>query len=63
MMKRELKDDSNNLKRLETILSLADLVKFAKMEPLPDENDMSIKYAIEIVKETAATNNVTEEAK
>ncbi len=37
---------------LQKILVLADLVKFAKVKPLPDEHDMSLSNAIEFVKET-----------
>ncbi len=34
------------------ILQLADLVKFAKMNPLPDENDRSLKQAYQFVDQT-----------
>jgi len=38
--------------RLKQILELADLVKFAKMEPLPDENDLSLMNAYFFVNQT-----------
>ena len=38
--------------RLSQILTLADLVKFAKEQPLPNENDLSLDYAVEFVNET-----------
>ncbi len=37
---------------LRIILERADLVKFAKAQPLPDENQMSLKYAYRIVEKT-----------
>jgi hypothetical protein len=39
--------------KLNYILTLADLVKFAKMQPLPTENDMSMDNAVRFVRETA----------
>lgn len=45
--------DINSRNKLADVLQLADFVKFAKMEPLPDENDTSMKKAIEFVSETA----------
>lgn len=38
---------------LEQTLNTADLVKFAKMEPLPDEHDRCFKQAVNFVQETA----------
>lgn len=38
--------------RLKQVLELADLVKFAKMEPLPDENDLSLMNAYFFVNQT-----------
>jgi len=38
---------------LEQTLTTADLVKFAKMEPLPDDHDRCFKQAVEFVRETA----------
>ncbi|MFB6342069.1 hypothetical protein ACE1ET_10110 [Saccharicrinis sp. FJH62] len=40
------------LENLRQILILADLVKFAKMNPLPDENDLSMMNAFFIVNQT-----------
>jgi len=40
--------------KAKTIMTLADLVKFAKQEPLPDEHDNSLKLAIEIVEQTTS---------
>ncbi len=58
---QHLEGDINNKNRLQDILVLADYVKFAKFEPLPDENDTSIKKAIEFVKSTApVAEKVTE---
>lgn len=47
-----LSDDTQSRDRLKNILEEADFVKFAKYEPLPDENDMAIKYAIDFVSKT-----------
>lgn len=52
LMKPLLADKQLEYNTLSAILSLADLAKFAKMEPLPDENDMAIKRAIEFVRYT-----------
>ena len=38
--------------KLKQILSLSDFVKFAKVHPLPDENDLSISNAYSFVEET-----------
>lgn len=38
---------------LEQTLTTADLVKFAKMEPLPDDHDRCFKQAVNFVQETA----------
>lgn len=38
--------------KLEQMLTTADLVKFAKMEPLPDDHDRCFKQAVEFVEET-----------
>ena len=40
-------------KELEQTLTIADLVKFAKMEPLPDDHDRCFKQAVDFVQETA----------
>lgn len=41
-----------NISELRQTLILADYVKFAKAQPLPDENDLSIKHAYKFVNET-----------
>jgi len=40
------------IKRIEKILSLADMVKFAKFQPLPDEHDNSLKNGVFFVQNT-----------
>lgn len=46
--------DKKNLDQLSTILNLADLVKFARYEPLPDENDLMVIHALFFVNQTKA---------
>lgn len=50
------------LKELEQTLSIADLVKFAKMEPLPDDHDRCFKQAENFVRETADNDQRTTES-
>lgn len=45
---------------LKQILLLADFVKFAKIHPLPDENDLSLKHAYLFVNETRQKEEVVE---
>jgi hypothetical protein len=47
------------MEKLNFILTMADLVKFAKMQPLPVENDTSMDHAVGFVKETAARKEQT----
>ena len=47
-------------KELEQTLTIADLVKFAKMEPLPDDHDRCFKQAVNFVQETAENELKTE---
>lgn len=47
-----LKDRKDLYSSLKKMLSLADLVKFAKWNPLPDENEQSLCSAYEFVRET-----------
>jgi hypothetical protein len=49
------------LEKLSKTLVLADLVKFAKEQPMPLENDNSISYGIEFVKETQMLKESKEE--
>ncbi|MEI6122800.1 MAG: hypothetical protein WCQ95_04160 [Bacteroidota bacterium] len=44
--------ESEELKKLEHILVLADMVKFAKYNPIPDEHDISMRNAIVFVEDT-----------
>lgn len=43
---------NDQLRRLQSVLQLADLVKFAKAVPLPNENEESWKLAIDFVEST-----------
>jgi hypothetical protein len=45
--------EPDSVKRLQNIFKIADMVKFAKFNPLPDENDYNLKNAIIFVTETA----------
>ncbi len=47
---KEIPEDS--VKDLKSVLMVADLVKFAKFQPLPDENDISYKKAYHFVEAT-----------
>ena len=49
--------------KLQHILNTADMVKFAKSEPLPTEHDRSMNYAVSFVQETAGAINAAEEKK
>ena len=55
MMHKDLISD------LKVILERADLAKFAKFQPLPDENQLSLKYAYRIVEQTLIKESVIEE--
>jgi hypothetical protein len=44
--------DQNSLDQLQHILSLADLVKFAKYNPLPDDNNLTLMNAYFFVNQT-----------
>ncbi len=44
--------DNENVNNLLHILSVSDLAKFAKLKPLPDENDLCMDYAYKIVEQT-----------
>ncbi len=45
------------LNNLEEVLTTADMVKFAKAEPLPDEHEQSMQYAIAFVKDTTVVES------
>jgi hypothetical protein len=44
--------DKEILNKLHSLLQLADMVKFAKGNPLPDENEASLSFAVSFVKST-----------
>jgi len=46
---------------LKVILERADLAKFAKFQPLPDENELSLKYAYRIIEKTLVVETEKEE--
>jgi len=50
--------NSTSLNSLKQILYLADLVKFAKLDPLADENDLSFKNAFNFVESTKAVEKI-----
>ena len=50
---------SDSVEKLDHILAIADLVKFAKMQPLPVENDMSMENAVAFVLDTAVKKEQT----
>lgn len=47
-----LRDDKESLRKLQGILEMADFAKFAKMEPLPDENDRAVVESMNFVRDT-----------
>ena len=53
------KIDKEFINKLNYLLTLADLVKFAKMQPLPTENEMSMEHAVSFVRETAYKKDQT----
>ena len=53
--------DSNSLDQLQHILSLADLVKFAKYSPLPDDNNLTLMNAYFFVNQTKKAEAITSE--
>jgi len=59
--------DDNSYKGLKDILELADLVKFAKLTPLPDDNHLSLNSAYLFVQHTKIEETIepdkTEEEK
>lgn len=46
---------------LKGMLTLADFVKFAKQQPLPNENDASMRQALEFVEKTIPLKNLEED--
>lgn len=53
--------DSTSLDQLQHILSLADLVKFAKYTPLPDDNNQTLMNAYFFVNQTKKVEVITSE--
>lgn len=51
-LKRNAAFPAKVMEELLQILTLADLVKFAKAQPLPDENEQSLKFAFDFVNST-----------
>ncbi len=49
--------DTASTTKLRSVLETADFVKFAKHEPLPDENDTALKHAVEFVEQTRIAEN------
>lgn len=62
-MQQVLKDRKDLFTSLKKMLSLADLVKFAKWNALPDENEQSLRSAYEFVRETTPEEKGEEEEK
>jgi hypothetical protein len=56
---RSVAIDKESLDRLRQILVLADLVKFAKEHPLPNENELSMDNAFEFVNGTKREEEIT----
>lgn len=50
-------------RHMKSILEVADFVKFAKMRPIADDNEASMRYAINFVEETKPQPEVVEENK
>ena len=50
------------INRMEKILTLADMVKFAKFNPLPDEHDQSLKNGVLFVENTRPKASATAQA-
>lgn len=60
-MKPVLQDQKPLYEKLRKMLSLADLVKFAKWTTTPDENEMALRTAYEFVQETTPVNDENDE--
>lgn len=61
-LKPLMKEQKDLFERLRKMLSLADLVKFAKWTTTPDENENALKTAYDFVKETTPQETPEEEA-
>jgi hypothetical protein len=51
------------VKHLKELLELSDLAKFAKMQPLPDENIKAMKLAFDFVTHTKPTKEIIDDKK
>lgn len=49
--------DESEYAKLKYILATADMAKFAKLKPLPDENTLAMKYSYEFVESTKFVDN------
>jgi len=49
---RNMHFESTSAEKLSHILTLADMVKFAKLQPLPGENEMCMQHAYEFINAT-----------
>jgi hypothetical protein len=58
---KTLEIDSELIAATEEVLSLADLVKFAKHIPLGDENDAAMKWAYDFIERTSVKEETPEE--
>jgi hypothetical protein len=58
-----LQIDTNLLNKINEFLSISDLVKFAKLIPLPDENENCIKISYEFVNTTKEEAVIQEDSK
>lgn len=59
---KEEKINNQAMAKLKDTLELSDLVKFAKAEPSPLENDTNLNYCVDFVNETKAAPLLEEEA-
>jgi hypothetical protein len=50
---------NDSIRKINHILAMADLVKFAKMQPLPVENDMNMENAVAFVLDTSVKKEQT----
>lgn len=58
-LKENTEIPEKSLNSLRDVLSMADLVKFAKYLPLPEDHERSLEEAIEFIHRTAATPEIT----
>ena len=58
-LKRFMPSTDENFQNLKTLLDTADFVKFAKFEPLPNENDWALSIAYQFVDNTKLIHEIT----